>query len=113
MADWYQHGKLHRGNDQPAEIWPDGTKIWYRRGKLHRIGGPAMNIDYYVDGNEATREFHDQILSLYTKYNQYVPGYGWVPRRLTYILRDAILRHQHPRHMEEALAEIAILLNNE
>ena len=108
---WYQHGEIHRDNDQPAGIWPDGTKIWCQHGKLHRIGSPAKNTEYYIDGNKVTKEFHDQVLALYTKHNQYVPGYGWVSRRLTYTLRDTILRYQHPRHMEEALAEIARLLN--
>jgi len=53
-----------------------------------------------------TKEFHNKVLALYTKHNQYVPEYGWIPRCLTYILRDAILRHQLPRLMEEGWAEM-------
>ena len=110
---WYQHGKLHRDDDQPAITRSNGTKLWYQHGKLHRIGGPARNTEYHIDGNEVTKEFHDEVLGIYTRHCQHVPGYGWVPRRLTYILRDAILRHQHPRHMAESWAETARLQDHE
>ncbi len=33
---WYQHGKVHRDNDLPAIIWADGTQYWYQHDKLHR-----------------------------------------------------------------------------
>ena len=34
--------KLHRDNDLPAIIWPDGTEIWYRNNLCHRDNGPAV-----------------------------------------------------------------------
>ena len=42
-------GQLHSHNDQPSNIWPDGTKFWYRNGKLHREDGPAIE---YPDGSK-------------------------------------------------------------
>ena len=138
LKQWYQHGEQHRDNDQPAEIYANGSRFWYHRGKahrdnslpaginadgstawyyqhneLHRVGGPALKTDYYIDGNKVTKEFNDRVVALYTKYNQYVPGYGWVPRRFTYRLRDAILRHILPRIMEEGWAEIAAFQNHD
>jgi len=51
---WYKHGRLHRGNDLPAEISPTGNKSWYWEGRLHRIGNPAHisggSISYYCNG---------------------------------------------------------------
>jgi len=42
--------KLHRDGDQPAMVWPDGSKFWYRDGKLHRDGDqPAM---VFADGSK-------------------------------------------------------------
>ena len=31
---WYQNGKYHRDNDQPAIIYADGSKSWYQNGKF-------------------------------------------------------------------------------
>lgn len=42
-------GKLNRGNDEPAIIGADGTKIWYRNGARHRVGGPAV---MHADGSD-------------------------------------------------------------
>jgi hypothetical protein len=40
---WYKDCKLHRDDDEPAVIEPDGTRKWYRDGVLHREGGqPAI-----------------------------------------------------------------------
>lgn len=40
---WYNHGKIHRGNDKPAVIHSDGTKEWYIDGKCNRLGNkPAL-----------------------------------------------------------------------
>lgn len=37
------NGELHSINDQPAEIWPNGSKYWCKNGKLHRDGDkPAI-----------------------------------------------------------------------
>ena len=33
---WYQNGNRHRDNDLPAIMWSDGTQEWYQNGKLHR-----------------------------------------------------------------------------
>ena len=43
---WYQHGKLHRSGDLPAVILADGTQMWYRNGELHRGGDmPAVTSE--------------------------------------------------------------------
>ena len=34
--EWYQYGKLHRNDDRPAVISADGTLKWYQYGQLHR-----------------------------------------------------------------------------
>ena len=31
---WYQNGKYHRDNDQPAIILANGSKDWYQNGKF-------------------------------------------------------------------------------
>ena len=31
---WYQNGMPHRDNDQPAVIYPAGTKFWYQHGRF-------------------------------------------------------------------------------
>ena len=31
---WYQNGKYHRDNDQPAMINADGSKRWYQNDKF-------------------------------------------------------------------------------
>ena len=31
---WLKNDKLHRDNDQPAMIFPDGTKWYYKNGKF-------------------------------------------------------------------------------
>ena len=33
---WYQNGKLHRNNDQPAIITANGTKLWCQNGERHK-----------------------------------------------------------------------------
>ena len=53
---WYKDGLLHRENDKPAVIASDGTKVWYLNDKCHRVGGrPAViNTDgtryWWIDG---------------------------------------------------------------
>lgn len=37
-----ENGELHRDNDEPAMICPDGTKKWYQYGERHRVGAPAV-----------------------------------------------------------------------
>lgn len=29
-------GRIHRDNDKPAFVWPDGTAVWYQHGEIHR-----------------------------------------------------------------------------
>ena len=31
---WCKNDQIHRDNDQPAIIWPNGTKHWYKDGNL-------------------------------------------------------------------------------
>lgn len=57
--EWRNHkGQIHRDDDLPARIWPDGCRIWYRDGLVHRDDGPA-----YVgsDGYEAWFEYGQQV----------------------------------------------------
>lgn len=45
MVGWYRWGDLHRDNDLPTIIHPDGIKNWYQNGKLHRDNDlPAVVI---------------------------------------------------------------------
>lgn len=47
---WFKDGKLHRDNDQPAEITWNGTKTWAINGVSHREGDlPAVE---YLDGSK-------------------------------------------------------------
>ena len=39
---WYRLGKIHRDNDQPAQVYSNGTKKWYQNGLLHREIKPAV-----------------------------------------------------------------------
>jgi hypothetical protein len=34
---WYRNDQRHRDNDQPAMIYPDGTKYWFQHGKYIKI----------------------------------------------------------------------------
>lgn len=34
---WCKYGKLHRDDDKPAAICPDGFKFWYKNGERDRI----------------------------------------------------------------------------
>lgn len=47
--EWWVEGVRHRDNDQPAAVYADGTKEWWVKGKKHRIGGPAA---VFPDGYE-------------------------------------------------------------
>ena len=43
MIMYFVNGKTHRENDQPAIIYPNGTKYWYQHDKRHRDGDkPAV-----------------------------------------------------------------------
>ena len=53
---WYKDDKIHRDNDLPAVILPDGTQYWYKDGKRGRANDlPAViyadgSQEWYVDG---------------------------------------------------------------
>jgi hypothetical protein len=53
---WKKNGLLHRDNDKPALITPDGVVYWYKDGKQHRDGDkpaiiyPNGFVLYYKDG---------------------------------------------------------------
>jgi hypothetical protein len=56
VQKWYVCGVLHRGDDNPAIIYGNGSREWYVCGKRHRLHLPALlNISgtscWYVDGN--------------------------------------------------------------
>jgi hypothetical protein len=55
---WYnKDNQLHRDDDKPAVVHPNGIQYWYRNGMLHRDGGPATS---FPDGSESW--FKDGIL---------------------------------------------------
>ncbi len=106
--DWYQNGKQHRDGDQPAVIYTNGYQAWYKNGEYHRENGPVFNNKYYLHDIKWSEENYQKFIKQMNKYNQYVDGYGWIPRRLTYILRNAILKHQFPKmkqHFQQFLEE--------
>jgi hypothetical protein len=47
---WYKHGQLHRDDDKPALIYPNGGKSWYQNALLHRDGDKPAVI--YADGSK-------------------------------------------------------------
>lgn len=53
---WYKYGELHREDDQPAIIFPDGRREWHYQGRLHRdndnpaIICPHDNYAWYTNG---------------------------------------------------------------
>ena len=52
----FNHHHVHHSfNDEPAVIWPDGTKSWYNNGKRHRETGAAIiwsdgTKSYFLNG---------------------------------------------------------------
>ena len=54
---WYQNGKRHRDNDQPAVIWyAEGTRAieeWWRHGRRHRDNDQP----FVVFSDEAQRQW--------------------------------------------------------
>jgi len=53
---WWENGKRHRDNDEPAVVCYDGTKEWYKNGSRHRDNDkPAATFRdggrlYFKDG---------------------------------------------------------------
>ena len=47
---WYKNGHLHRDNDLPASIYPDGSQFWYQNGQRHRDNDLPAAI--YADGTQ-------------------------------------------------------------
>lgn len=53
---WFKNGKIHRDNDKPAVICPDGGNFWYKDGKFHRDNDKPARIylngkkEWWVDG---------------------------------------------------------------
>ena len=45
--EWYQNDKLHRDGDKPAWIGASGGLSWWQNGQVHRFSGPAA---IYPDG---------------------------------------------------------------
>lgn len=43
---WYVEGNLHREEDLPARISPNGSQYWYCNGKLHRVGNMPAVISF-------------------------------------------------------------------
>lgn len=42
MRIWYRNGKIHRGNDKPAIIHPDGTQEWWQYDNNYRDGDKCI-----------------------------------------------------------------------
>ena len=53
---YYKDRKRHRDGDEPAVVYPDGTKSYCKNGELHRDGDePAVidsygSVEYYKNG---------------------------------------------------------------
>lgn len=47
---WYINGEYHREGDEPAIIWADGTREWYKNGLRHRDGDKPAVIE--ADGTK-------------------------------------------------------------
>lgn len=63
---------VHSFLDEPAMIFPDGTKVWYNMGKIERIGDPAI-ITYK---NNITRlEVHCKDNYIYSEQLPWVTNY--------------------------------------
>ena len=39
---WYRAGKLHRDGDKPAVVYPNGVQEWWQNHQRHRDGKPAV-----------------------------------------------------------------------
>lgn len=60
LKAWWKHGKRHREEDKPAEIYTagSGSAYWYFNGRLHRDGGkPAAIVNeelrgYWIHGKQ-------------------------------------------------------------
>ena len=39
---WYRGGKLHRDGDKPAVVYPNGVQEWWQNHQRHRDGKPAV-----------------------------------------------------------------------
>ena len=63
---WWM-GKLHCDKDQPAVIYPDGTREWWQHGKLHRANDKPAVI---FAGGEQRWYQHGEILSFSWKTDQ-------------------------------------------
>lgn len=45
VKSWYKGAILHRDDDKPAIIYPNGTKWWYQHGYVHRDNDkPAVTV---------------------------------------------------------------------
>jgi hypothetical protein len=49
---WFQYGKLHRDNGDPAVVYHFGDREWWQEGQLHREGAPA------IERNDGTKEWY-------------------------------------------------------
>jgi len=59
--EWYKEHRLHRDNDEPAVIFPNGDKEWRQEGRLHRKFGPARTKangteEYWYAGRQKPKE---------------------------------------------------------
>ena len=41
----YKNGKENSFNDEPSDVYANGTKYWYKNGKLHRGNGKPAVIE--------------------------------------------------------------------
>ncbi len=59
--EWRQHGYLHRDNDQPAIIYAGISQLWYRHGERHRDNGlPAVIhadgvVEYWINDTKISK----------------------------------------------------------
>jgi hypothetical protein len=58
---WRKNGMLHRDNDLPAIIHPDGSMEWWYEDELHRVGKPA-----YIDADGTMMWYEkDELIATY------------------------------------------------
>jgi len=65
---WFKHGNFHRENNLPAIVSFDGSKEWIVNGKLHRLNGPAIDKinghkEYWINGVHLTEDEFKEIIN--------------------------------------------------
>lgn len=80
---WYRNGVQHRDSG-PSYIVRGERKYWFKDGKPHRVDGPAKEFyhppiragkhEYYLNGEEYSKEDFDDFLRISAKLKAKFPG---------------------------------------